>query len=181
MAIEKNSTEALVLGVYTVGEYDAIVSLYTKDFGVITAKATSLKKSRKMRAHLIVGRLTSVTLVKGKEIYRLVGSSEINKRSQILFIVVECVKRFFHGEEKNSKLFDRLVSYTNIPNANESHLKTCVYLDILINLGYLDIEKLGMTKSEYIETDTNSFYVHSFLKKNDAVVAIKQAIDSSML
>lgn len=181
MSIEKTSTEALVLGVYTVGENDALVSLYTRDFGVVSAKAVSLKKSRKMQAHILVGRLTNITLVKGREVYRIVGSSEIMNRNKNLLIVVECVKRFFHGEEKNIKLFDRLLSYSHITNASESHIKTCVYLDVLIHLGYLDIEKVGLNKKEYVEMDTNSFYIHSLLQKDNYIGALKQAMSSSML
>lgn len=181
MSIEKISTEALVLGVYTIGENDALVSLYTKDFGVIKAKAISLRKSKKMQSHIITGRMTNITLVKGREVYRVVGCTEINIKSNAFMPIVECVQRFFHGEEKNVKLFDRLIAYSGLKDANDSHIKTCVYLEVLINLGYLDIEKIGLTKKEYIEMDTHSFYLHSFLQKSTCAVAIRQAIDISML
>ena len=57
-------TEAIVLDKEDVGEQDSRVFLYTKDFGKIGAKATSLRKiTSKLAAHLEPLNYATVRLV----------------------------------------------------------------------------------------------------------------------
>jgi recombinational DNA repair protein (RecF pathway) len=57
-------TTAIVLGIEPRGEIDAAVTLYTKDFGKLTAKAKSFRKiTSKLAGHLMPGNLVQVRLI----------------------------------------------------------------------------------------------------------------------
>jgi len=57
-------TTAIALGVEPRGEVDAAVTLYTKDFGKLTAKTKSLRKiTSKLAGHLMPGNLVQVRLI----------------------------------------------------------------------------------------------------------------------
>ena len=44
-------------------------------------------------------------------------------------------------------------------------LRVALYADVLIQLGYLDIEELSMSKTEYINCDVSHIYLLSSLNK----------------
>jgi hypothetical protein len=52
---------------------------------------------------------------------------------------------------------------------------------VLIQLGYLDIEELSMSKTEYINCDVSHIYLLSSLNKKHFVNTIQKSIASSML
>ncbi len=57
-------TTAIVLATEPRGEIDAAVTLYTKDFGKLTAKAKSIRKiTSKLAGHLVPGNVVRVRLI----------------------------------------------------------------------------------------------------------------------
>ncbi len=42
--MKEHFTEAFILDIQEKGEFDSLITLYTRDFGKITAKAKSIKK-----------------------------------------------------------------------------------------------------------------------------------------
>jgi DNA repair protein RecO len=63
-------TEAIVLGKEDLGEYDSRIFLYTKDFGKLTAKATSARKiTSKLAAHLEPLNRATVRLVSRGDVF----------------------------------------------------------------------------------------------------------------
>jgi len=181
MAIEKYATEGLVISLYETGEHDMNVKIFTRDFGMIFAKAASLRRSIKMRSHIMPNRLTTVTLVKGKENYRLAGVSEVNKKHAALKYVREGLNRFVQGEQKQNSLYDRLISYTDLVDMDENLLRLCINLDIVIRLGYLDIEQVNLSKDEYFNNDVSYFSLRVSTNKVNCVRQLTSAIKSSML
>lgn len=182
MAIEKYTTEAFIISMYPSGEDDIVFKAYTRDFGMILVKSASLRKSVKLRGHISVNRLSQITVVRGKEIYRLTGATEIQSENKFIAHVCECVAKFIHGEGKNVKLFDRLVEYSNLNSDFDlQQLRISLFAEVLIQLGYLDIENLSLTKEEYINSDINHFYLLSSLNKKVFVNTIQKSIVESML
>jgi recombinational DNA repair protein (RecF pathway) len=161
-----------------------MLKLYTREFGMILAKASSLRKSTKMRPHIQVGREVFVTLVKGKEIYRLAGVVErhvfVNSR-QVSACVVASLSKYIQGEQKNIKLYDRMVSYIHIGDSEARAIRLAIHADILIMLGYLNIEDLGLEKQGYIQSDAIGFYLHVTLNKKNIVHNVAKASEASML
>ena len=185
MALEKYTTEAIVIHMFESGESDILLKLYTREFGMILAKASSLRRSVKMRPHIQVGREVFVTLVKGKEIYRLAGVVERVKNNesnrQVSAAVVASLSKYIQGEQKNAKLYDRMVSYIHIGDSEARAIRLAIHADILIMLGYLNIEDLGLEKQGYIQSDAIGFYIHVTLNKKSIVHNVAKASEASML
>jgi recombinational DNA repair protein (RecF pathway) len=184
MAIEKQSTEAIIVKIFESGESDAVVKMYTRDFGMIFAKSMSLRKSVKLRAHILENRISNVTLVKGKEYYRLAGAKEeydkINSHKN-LPLITSIINRYVVGEQKNTKLYDRLMDYINQKDADKNILKLCLTSEIMIILGYLDSELLGLDLEKYLSMNIDDYILHIQLRKKDAVQMVSHAVTASML
>lgn len=199
MAIEKYTTEALVIAVYDSSENDSVVKMYTREFGMITGLSKGLRKSIKMRPHVQPFRESYITLVKGRDIYRIVGVVESQNNNiltksnkdenlnneniikQVRPYIASVLARFVQGEQKNAKLYDRLMDYLKIKNANVNTIRLSIIADVLMILGYMDIESIGLSKNEYINISAEDFYIHCELKKKDVVHSVQSAIKDSML
>ncbi len=184
MAIEKQSTEAIIIRIYESGESDAVVKMYTRDFGMIYAKSMSLRKSVKLRAHILENRISNVTLVKGKEYYRLAGAREeydkINEHKN-LPLVTNIISRYIVAEQKNTKLYDRLIEYIKYEKLEQSIIKLCLTSEIMIMLGYLDSELLGLKLEKYLFINLEDYILHIQIRKKEAVQIVTHAITASML
>ena len=72
---QKYHTDALVLGSRESGEADRTVVLYTRDFGLVRARASAIRHERsKMRYALQHYSRAHVALVRGKSGWRLAGA-----------------------------------------------------------------------------------------------------------
>jgi recombinational DNA repair protein (RecF pathway) len=181
MSIEKYSTEAIIVYVIDSGENDAIVKMYTRDFGMIYAKSASLRKSVKLRAHIMQNRISSVTLVKGKEYYRLAGAKEEYTNSKNLPVITKIINKYIAGEQKNIKLYSRLIDYVNYKDIDEGMLKLTITSEVMIMLGYLNSESLGLKLEEYLALNVNDYVMHIQIRKKEAVQIVRTAMEASML
>ena len=141
MAIEKYTTRAFVLNEYEQGESDKVFKLFTREFGVIFALAKSVRKlESKMRFHLGKTKKVSVTLVKGKEVWRLVGVEGLEGGNKDGALPCKIVERFVRGESPQKKLFDHVEEYLEIGDENipkEVGVLSLYYV-LLVDLGYAD-------------------------------------------
>ncbi|MSU73877.1 hypothetical protein EXS56_01925 [Candidatus Kaiserbacteria bacterium] len=109
---EKYQTGALVLGNREMGEADRVVVLFTRDFGLVRARASSIRTERsKMRYAIQDYARAEVSLVKGKRGWRLAGATALKpamgsrKCISTFARIAELTIRLVHGEEKNDYLF----------------------------------------------------------------------------
>ena len=78
MAIEKYTTQCIVVESFDQGEHDRAYKLFTRDFGLVTAHAKSIRKlESKLRAHVRPRSVSLVTLVRGMETSRRGGSDTL--------------------------------------------------------------------------------------------------------
>ncbi|MDR3570809.1 MAG: recombination protein O N-terminal domain-containing protein [Candidatus Pacebacteria bacterium] len=112
---QKYHTEALILGSREYGESDKVFALYTSDFGLVRARASSVRsESSKMRFALQKYARARVSLVKGKRGWRVAGATALQNTSgdvrgvATFARISELVLRLVHGEEKNDYLFAAL-------------------------------------------------------------------------
>lgn len=83
-------SEAVVLGIYPNGDMDARISLFTKKFGKLVAKAKSVKKiNSKLAGHLQPGNLVRVRLVEknGLQAADALKSSRLNIKPMDLYFL----------------------------------------------------------------------------------------------
>ena len=114
---EKYTTGAIVLGAADYGEYDKRFTLYTRDFGLVNARASAVRKMEsKMRQSFALFSHTSVSLVRGAHGWRAVGARALVNHEMTAYGVhtyariSHLITRLVHGEEKHEYLFDVLNS-----------------------------------------------------------------------
>lgn len=166
MAIEKYTTEAIVVEYFDQGEHDRVYKLFTKDFGLVMAHAKSVRKlESKLRAHVMPRSISLVTLVQGREVWRLVGAQEDKEKGRALTDVTHLIKRFIRGEGSHKALYGRLLEYVRAePAFEEKKARLLLYYFVLVELGYADAKAIGAKElKEYISWNMQDLYTHLLL------------------
>lgn len=137
------NTRGFILSSAPSGEASKIYSVYTEDFGLIRARAQSVRLIQsKLRYNLDDYAFCSLSLVRGREVWRLTGSQSLEGAGIVRPArarVLNLVRRLVHGEEKNEKLFGALLALADGGEPDEVALLSRV----LSALGYLDLDSLG--------------------------------------
>jgi|SRR3989344_6431200 len=145
------STRGFILGSAPTGEASKIYLIYTEDFGLVRARAQSVRLLvSKLRYNLEDYSFGTFSLVRGREIWRLTGTEKIDlpqkqKFSLVRARVLNLIKRLVQGEEKNEKLFKTLLSVTE-----KEMSEPFILAHILDALGYLDVKKLSEMNEKQI-------------------------------
>ncbi len=146
MSHHKYTTEAFVISSRNYGEADATFFLITPDLGSIWARAAGIRKEEsKLRYSLEIYSRALVTVVRGREVWRVTSAESISLARHI-----ECVARVFslldkliHGEDKVSDVFYIIVDlFTNLDEFGGGHIaiesiELVTVLRILFALGYV--------------------------------------------
>ena len=150
---QKYHTEALVLGNREVGENDRIFTLYTRDFGLVRARASAIRKEgSRMRYALQNYARVDVSLIKGRRGWRAAGASAVMNASgapqsiRVLARIAELTTRLVHGEEKNDYLFAVLAEAHSALMRKRVEASATIEIvcvaRVLYALGYLSAEAL---------------------------------------
>jgi DNA repair protein RecO len=114
------ATPAFVLGRNQIAEASASVVLLTPDFGVIRARAQGVRKpAAKMAPALQTFALSDVTLVRGKDGWRMTGAILVARSAKELTRearlragrVAELLQRLVRGERKDPELFSLMLAF----------------------------------------------------------------------
>ncbi len=150
---QKYSTEALVLGSYESGESDKTIVLFTRDFGLVRARATAVRsESSKMRYALQHFTRSHVSLVRGKRGWRAAGAAALHNapgtpQSVGAFArIAELVMRLVGSDEKNEYLYLALAdAHAALAHKGVEAIPmieiVCV-ARVLYSLGYISTEAL---------------------------------------
>lgn len=148
---QKYHTDALVLGSRESGEADKVITLYTKDFGLVRARASAVRTEiSRMRYALQNYTRSSVSLVRGKHGWRVVGgiakkSSTGEYSSLAAFArIAELTKRLVTGEEENPYLFAALseahAALMQHPCPARATIEIVCVARMLYSLGYISAD-----------------------------------------
>ncbi len=188
---QKYQTEALVLAAHERGEADRLFVLYTRDFGLVRARASAVRSEKsRMRYAMQSYARASCALVKGKRGWRVAGAAAIkgafgDPRGVAAFArIATLTMRLVHGEEKNDYLFAALAE------AHDALMKeTCEEFGtieivcvarILFALGYISSEALStalFTHTAY----TGESLVEAETLKDKLLSSINKAIAQTHL
>jgi DNA repair protein RecO len=135
------TTPAFIVHSAPHGEAGKFLLLFTKDFGMIGAVAQGIRLSQsKLRYHVQDFSFCMVSIVRGKEVWRLTGAHEIEKEKKVGILhikILKLLKRLLQGEEKNENLFG-IVKKLYESEIIDEEMMECVYiLKILNSLGYV--------------------------------------------
>lgn len=149
------NTKAFIIKTLQSGEADSIITMYTEDFGLISAIAKGLRDMKsKLRYSLQEFSFGSVALVRGREYWRITNATtEItlyNKGlsqnlKKILASTLIFIKRFSPGESKNTDIFESLKHIASflfrhqkdISTEEASVIESVTHLRIMYSLGYI--------------------------------------------
>ena len=153
MTYETYETEAFVISARDVKEGNRIFNLFTNEFGLVWALAQNVRADKsKIRYNLQVLSKTEVSLVRGREYWRVVGAKNADnlfsefKNSQentkLLARFFSLLSRLVQGEGKNAYLFATLdgiieeLRSTKVPSQTLKHLELLTVSRMLQALGY---------------------------------------------
>lgn len=145
------TTKGFILGSNPYGESGKFINIFTHDLGLISATASGIRVSKsKLRYHLQDYDFSNISFVKGKEMWRITGARSIDqdtiysKQAKVVYIkILNLLKRFLHGEEKNENLFyivESLFKYLCLQEIKDEEIidiESLAVLRILNNLGYI--------------------------------------------
>ena len=143
------NTEGFILKSVNFGEANKYFFIFTKDFGLVKAASQGVRHLKsKLRYNLEDFSFSSVSLVRGREIWRLTGAEKINAvkdEAKLLLIsrIFSLLLRLLHGEEKNDLLFDSLkegivfLAKNEMSEKEMANFECIMALRILSALGYV--------------------------------------------
>lgn len=190
------TTTGIVLTERPAREADRIYTIFTRDFGLVRASATGVRKDlSKLRGHLEPFSFSSISLVRGREYWRLTSAELIdNLKTRFvgnpdLFLAfarnLSLLEKLVAGEEKNIKLFDDitgiigLAGQENLTSRVPESVEILMATRILFNLGYLsEGNASGGIIAGPVTEETLALV---FQEKKSLIKAINHGIQSSQL
>lgn len=137
-----------------VREADRIYSILTRDLGLIHATALGVRKeSSKLRGSIEPFSLSSISLVRGKEHWRITSADSIKNisASQAMIRPLFLVEKFVQGEVSHPELFDAVEEAVFSCEPNDEIFEINLVSKILFHLGYLKETDLTLDKKGLIK------------------------------
>jgi hypothetical protein len=197
---QKYQTDAIVLASRELGEADKTYALFTRDFGLVRARASAVRREvSKMRYALQSYSLANVSLVRGKRGWRVAGARSQTVAPQesaalsAVARIAELTQKLVTGEDKNEYLFEVLAGAhaalasvwggQTFPEGLTSRVATIEVLCVarmLFALGYISNEALKsvlFTHADYSQTDTQE----ASALRDKLLASINQALSETQL
>ena len=146
MAYHKYQTEAFILGSREYGEASRVFFLFTDAFGVVSATASGVRKqTSKLKASLQTFEKSRIELVRGKEMWRIVGAAQGERYERVmkdagkraLYVrIISLIHRFVLGEGMHTKIFYEMQNILPFLAHTEMEAKDILYAEELWNLRF---------------------------------------------
>ncbi len=144
-----------------IGEANRFFLLFTRDLGLVRATAQGIRKEiSKLRYGLQQFSLSNMSLVKGKDVFRITSAKPTDnfyfslplEKREVSVRIFSLLRRLIQGQEPNEVLFDKVLTgmeflqNTNLDQKEILDFERVLVFRILDNLGYierdLDVELL---------------------------------------
>lgn len=189
------TTKAIIIKSFPIGEANKYYFCLTEDLGFIQASAQGVRLDKsKLKGHLQEFCLVKLSLVKGKNVWRIVGVETIENGNFIKDVdkliaiknIFYLLLRLLHGEEKNISLFETIESFylfllkNELSKSNIQNLETIIVLRVLYHLGYFKetFELIEFVKNNNLSNDILVLFSD---KKNKAILDINNALKETHL
>lgn len=179
------TTKAFVIHSTPHGEASKFLILFTRDFGMIGAVAQGVRLSHsKLRYHTQDFSFSNISVVRGKEVWRLTGALEVHhQKINIVYLkVLKLLRRLLHGEERNEKLFEIIecLFLYKVEEYDYESVECITVLRILYILGYVkNTDKFSI----FLENNLlNKEIINLFMPlKKEIISVINSALKESQL
>jgi DNA repair protein RecO len=187
-------TKAYVLATSPSGEANMFVDLLTEELGLVRATAQGIRFLKsKLRYSVTPYSLIETSLVRGKEVWRLVGASKIHdfffefsEEKKILFFTLShLIRRLVQGEEPHSDLFQLIENLGDFLFEKSLDLDITLIQDLTV-LRLLSLLGYIAEKEEYAFCISNLVFTSGLLEdfnkiRDIALLSINQALSESGL
>ena len=188
MSYHLYQTEGLILSGRNVGEAGRYLSLFTKELGLVNAMVLGARKlESKLRYHLENYTLGNFNLVRGREIWRLVGAEKIAcLKDPITARISLLLRRLIAGEEKDAGLFQDVrqaclfLDQSSHTRDVRDGLEIILVLRILDRLGYLKKESKLLPFIQFEDWESFEIAIPPLLK-GELTNYINQALKATQL
>jgi DNA repair protein RecO len=185
-------TNSIILDTFPTGEADMTILIFTKELGMILAVAKSVRSAKsKLRYSLQIGSVSKVDLVKGKQVWRVISATPIDRINildtetrAVVAKAVRFVKRMVDKEKEERGIYSDLESLlfsTKKGHSKEklAEIELVFYLRSLFGLGYIanNTEFREILSREYSISELETLP----LPRKKILDAIKNAIYESHL
>lgn len=167
MAHHIYQTECFIIGSRLAGDTSRVYYLFTPDFGLVAVKAQGVREIKsKLRYHLTNYSFARVSLVRGKEVWRLVGAESDELRyynygsvaeRRVVAQLAKFLYSMIHGEEADYKLFDFLRGSVKFMIDSKLEERELVVFEVLVVLRALRLfgYQKELPELEYFIEGTN--------------------------
>lgn len=158
MSYSIHTTEGLIISFRPLREADRVYSILTRDLGLIRATAIGVRKdASKLRGSLEPLTLASLSLVRGKEYWRLTSAQVIATipSTPEMLRPLALLEKLVQGESAHQELFDMVREAILDRKADDEMFEIHLVANILFHLGYLNKEDLTLSKPELIKAINN--------------------------
>lgn len=148
------TTKGLVLSSRAWRESDRIYNILTRDLGLIRATAIGVRKEvSKLRGSLEPISLSRVSLVRGKEFWRVTSSEFLEKVEPKPETIrpLALLEKLVQGEDPHAELFDVIEKALLNPEPDPQMFETRLVAEILFHLGYLKEIDLTLDKKALVK------------------------------
>ncbi len=188
---QKYQTDALVLGSRELGESDRTYMLFTREFGLVRARASAVRTEKsKMRYALQNYSLANVSLIRGKRGWRAAGARANTgvtnlhdvKAVRAFARASELVMRLVGGEEKNEYLYETLVgAYRALLRGEQTEsIEILCVARVLYSLGYLSADALDTVFIKGTEYDLQQAQAAGAMR-DKLLLSINHALSETQL
>lgn len=187
-------THGFVLSSRNIGEANKILTIYTREIGLVRAVAQGIRLHKsKLRFTLQDLSYVNVDFVRGKDLWRVTSAKHIssfpiarNNTASLIFMmrVTKLIERLC-GEISNEDIFDDFVQALyllddeNISYQSREALELHVVLRLMNSLGYIGDSDI---LSKYLCSSFDQSKTESLLKERQSIIAhINKALTESQL
>src|SRR3990167_5784591 len=187
-------TEGVVLSRHNFGEADRILTIYTRDFGKVTALAHGVRRPRSRKAgHLELGNWCKVFIARGKnldlltevETKKAFGIADFtDTKANKIYHLLELVESLTEIKQKNPGVFILLVRFLKkIAIGEDFNLVSLVFkVKLLSTLGFFSAKNLkdSVAKSIFVTIENEDFDIikEKFNFKESAYLKLLSFLDS---
>jgi len=147
------TTKGLVLSERPMREADRIYTILTRDLGLIRATAMGIRKeASKLRGNIEPVSLSSISLVRGREYWRVTSAEFVQNILSTPFVARPLVllEKLVQGEASHPELFDVVEKALLSLELHNEIFEIRLVSQILMHLGYLKKSDLDLEKKELL-------------------------------
>lgn len=188
-------TEGFILSSRNVGEANKILTIYTKEIGLVKASAQGVRLVKsKLRFALHDFSYTNIDLVRGKDIWRVTSATPITsfpllRRDKdslsIMAQVSRLIEKLCYVEQPNEIIFNKLIQslylldVSHVEESEREALELYLVLNIMSALGYIGDSKI---LKNYLGDTFDVYKVENILKNKKSIIThINKALSESQM